>query len=270
MTHPKAFAAGVEAMGLWLWGMAFAKQHRTDGRVHRPAVLGAWGGKRNVMLAKRLVDAGLWIARDDGDWDIHNFEKKGPGRQSSSAERMRRLRSKRKEVTPGDVTCDAGDASGDANEVTLCSTSSSLSVSSDLVSAEDLPDRLPTPPPVETGPPPWFGDAIATVEVQTGESLRPPDCWLRYSGHRGNVGKPMNQRDAVYWLTTVMVPEARKERRAESERRERQAQHPSGPRLVDAPKSPYHELFKPPESGEAPASRELAVAASERLAGLFQ
>lgn len=100
-THPKAFAAGIEAMGLWLWAIAFAKQHRTEGRVHRAAVLGAWGGRRNVMLAKRLVEAGLWSLREDGDWEIHNFVEKGPGSRggSSSKERMRDLRAREKSVT---------------------------------------------------------------------------------------------------------------------------------------------------------------------------
>jgi hypothetical protein len=72
-------------------------------------------------------------------------------------------------------------------------------------------------------PPAWFGEAIATVEVQTGETIRPSDSWLRYSGHRAGKGIAKTPQDAVYWLTTVMVPEARKERRDASDRREREA-----------------------------------------------
>lgn len=132
MTHPKACAAGPEAMGLWLWGQTYAKYHGTTGRLHRVAVLTAWGGKRNIILAKRLVDAGLWLAREDGDWDVHNFEAKAAGRPTSSTERMRRLRDKRK-GDAGDVTCDGENVTGDANSVTSCSTSPSTSLSgSDL------------------------------------------------------------------------------------------------------------------------------------------
>ncbi len=91
-------------------------------------------------------------------------------------------------------------------------------------------ERTDPPPPSEspvigtpTEIPIWFSAAIETVETQTGETLRPPDSWLRYSGHRAGKGVSMGQQDAVYWLTTVMVPESRKERRAESDKRERDA-----------------------------------------------
>lgn len=75
-THPKAIAAGFEAMGLWLFGMLYAHQHETDGTVHRAAVLAAWGGRKNIMLAKKLVDVGLWTEQETGDWTIHNYDKK--------------------------------------------------------------------------------------------------------------------------------------------------------------------------------------------------
>jgi hypothetical protein len=134
-THPKAFAAGVEAMGLWLWGMTHARQHRTGGRLHRAAVLGAWGGRRNVMLAKRLVEAGLWVQRDDGDWDIWNFERKAEG-TSSSKDRMRRLRASKKRdgVTPSD-----------ANSDVTCDAQCSMSISTSISSSPDLASPSPEP-----------------------------------------------------------------------------------------------------------------------------
>lgn len=55
--------------------------------------------------------------------------------------------------------------------------------------------------------------------MDTGEKFAVPEAWIRYSGHRATKGLPVNERDARYWLGTVMVPEARKERRAESDRR---------------------------------------------------
>lgn len=51
--------------------------------------------------------------------------------------------------------------------------------------------------------------------------LRPADCWLRYAGHRADKGKRPEANDARYWLTTVMVPEARKEAAAAARQRER-------------------------------------------------
>ena len=76
ITHAKAFEAGVDAMGLWMWGMCFAQLHATDGHLPRAAVLAAWGGKRNIMLATKLVAAGLWSVNEDGSWSIWNYEKK--------------------------------------------------------------------------------------------------------------------------------------------------------------------------------------------------
>jgi hypothetical protein len=76
ITHEKALAAGVEAFGLWSWGMCYAQLHTTDGRLPRVAVLSALMGKRNIMVAKKLVEVGLWFANDDGSWTIWNYGKK--------------------------------------------------------------------------------------------------------------------------------------------------------------------------------------------------
>lgn len=224
-THPKAYAAGVEAMGLWLWGVAFAKQHNTGGRLPRAVVLAAWGGKRNAVLAKRLVDAGLWILRDDGDWDIHNYAKKGPERApkeiTPGAERMRRFREKRRSdpppsmaspvtgcdashVTESDVSGDANsDRNGDASHVTSRSTSSDLK-SSDLKSSDlgslspaskadpDLPASVSMRAREPAGPPSWFtDDAVDTIEMLTPDVFRAlcklnlNELWLQYLGTLG-------------------------------------------------------------------------------------
>jgi hypothetical protein len=71
ITHEKAEEAGIEAFGLW-----WAQVHASDGRVPRVLALRALGGKRNIMLAKRLVEVGLWVANDDGSWTIWNYTKK--------------------------------------------------------------------------------------------------------------------------------------------------------------------------------------------------
>lgn len=133
--HPKAFAAGVEAMGLWLWGMVHARQQKTRGHISRPAALGAWSGKRNIMLAKRLVEAGLWLAREDGSWDIFNFDSKSAGESTSSTERMRRHRAKRDGVVTSQVA--SRDVTSDASQVTLCSPSLSPSLSLSSLASPD-------------------------------------------------------------------------------------------------------------------------------------
>lgn len=85
ITHEKAELAGIEAFGLWCWAMCWAQVHESDGRVPRVLVLRALSGRRNVMLAKRLVEVGLWSANDDGSWTIHNYTKK-----NQSAEEIQR------------------------------------------------------------------------------------------------------------------------------------------------------------------------------------
>ncbi len=87
VTHEKALSAGVEAMGLWLWGMCQSQIQATNGRLARVAVLTAMGGRRNVVLAKRLVDSGLWIANEDGSWSIWNYEKKNQTREEIQSRR---------------------------------------------------------------------------------------------------------------------------------------------------------------------------------------
>lgn len=224
-THPKAFAAGVEAMGLWLWGIAFAKQHASGGRLHRAAVLGAWGGRRNIMLAKRLVEAGLWVVREDGDWDIHNFEKKGPG-LTSSADRMRRLRERRRSSPPpslgdaSDVTVtspsDAGDANSDVTKRHRCSPSLS---SSDLNSS--LPDKIPNAEVFQVPRPAWVDAVIATVAMATGEMLHADTLWLGYTGSRDHDGRSYTRGDFQKYTTSW----------ASRQKREREREPKTGQRL---------------------------------------
>lgn len=222
-THPKAFSAGVEAMGLWLWAMAFAKEHRTEGRAHRAAVLGAWGGRRNIVLAKRLVAAGLWIAREDGDWDIHNFEKKGPGSipASSGATRQARYRETKRRNAPGDADRDAGDVTRNVTRDVTRVTSASVSVSSSVSSGSDQGGAGGTPPE-------WFIAALAMAD-QAGCPVAPADVparWVQYQGSAANRRLAMTQAGAGSWLVSTIRGERSK---AESER-ERGGGGPRGAR----------------------------------------
>lgn len=210
--HPRADLAGPEAMGLWLWGMAYAKANKTGGRLQRRSVLNAWTGKRNVMLAKRLVEAGLWLARDDGDWDIFNFDVKGPAKKERTPGAIRTERWRHKERHSDAVT----ENSGDVTVTRHCSLSLSNSISSDL--SEGVQGEG------DAGPPDWFAGVLATIEMATGERLDPGPSWLRYRGHRANKRAPMNVRDAEYWLTTVVVPERKRDREETHRRKERDAE----------------------------------------------
>lgn len=157
----------------------------------------------------------------------------------SSADRMRDKRRREREARNGcdarddrdvtDKSCDGGDAP-------------SPLLSSDLISSEGERERE-TPPAADPAPtsadpsPPWFGAVVETVSQTTGEQLRPPECWLRYAGHRAEKGKRPSANDARYWLTTVMVPEAREERRRANRDAERdRSRGGAGPPAKPPPK----------------------------------
>lgn len=133
----------------------------------------------------------------------------------SSAERMRDKRRRDAErvtdVTPRDA-CDVTPVTSDP--VTGRDVTSPL-LSSDLISSssEGEPEREP----------PWFAGVVEAVALATMVDLRVADCWLRYHGHRAGKGKRIEPNDARYWLTTVMVPEARKEAKDAARQRERDA-----------------------------------------------
>jgi hypothetical protein len=97
LVHPKAIAAGVEAMGLWLWAMAWSHKTGANGKIPRAVVVLAWGATKPVIdkLTKRLVSSGLWVATDEG-WEIWNYGKKNAEekarRRQQGRERMARFR----------------------------------------------------------------------------------------------------------------------------------------------------------------------------------
>lgn len=102
--HPKARAAGLDAMGLWVVAGAFSGAYLTEGVVPRWYVE-SWpeGGD----LADRLVRVGLWITHVDG-WEFHDWLEWNPSRDQVEAERkanrerQARYRDKRRsrDVTP--------------------------------------------------------------------------------------------------------------------------------------------------------------------------
>lgn len=74
--HEKFLAVGLDGVGLWLSGLAYARQLTTGGRVPDSA-LHLFGGERPVNAAlQKLVDVGLWL-RVKGGHVIFNYAEKG-------------------------------------------------------------------------------------------------------------------------------------------------------------------------------------------------
>ena len=85
--HPKALAAGLEAMGLWVVGLSYCGQYLTNGHLTRPAASRLAGGRLDELSA-RLVASRLWDLDPSGDgWQIHDFLEFNPSRVEVLAQR---------------------------------------------------------------------------------------------------------------------------------------------------------------------------------------
>lgn len=95
--HTKVVTAGNASMGLWLRAGAWSMQQLTDGFV--PAVIARQLGTR--AEARKLVEVGLWIDKDDG-YQFHQWHPRQPTRlqvlaeRDSASERQRAARERRK------------------------------------------------------------------------------------------------------------------------------------------------------------------------------
>ena len=75
-THAKFRTAGLDGQGLWLAGLAYARQHETDGVVPEIA-LPLFGARRVVDTAlRKLIDIGLW-RKIEGGYVIDKYAEKG-------------------------------------------------------------------------------------------------------------------------------------------------------------------------------------------------
>lgn len=80
--HSKVLAAGNAAIGLWTRAGAWCMQQLTDGYIprHVARTMGS------AAEAKRLVEVGLWVEKDDG-YAFHEWEQRQPSRVQVHAER---------------------------------------------------------------------------------------------------------------------------------------------------------------------------------------
>lgn len=82
--HPKALAAGNEALGMWVRSMSYSCQMLTGGFISSEIVTAMGGAK----IASKLVDAGLWHVADGG-YQFHDWEKYQPCAETEKIKRER-------------------------------------------------------------------------------------------------------------------------------------------------------------------------------------
>lgn len=101
-SHPKVIGAGYEAMGLFLLGLSWSADYLTDGFVPQMQVRRLLVEADDpLVIAQRLVEAGLWDEVEDG-YQVHDYLEYNPSAEKVKAdraaakERMRELREGRK------------------------------------------------------------------------------------------------------------------------------------------------------------------------------
>lgn len=222
-THERAIKAERAcpgAMGLYLFLLLDSRGEQTHGDVDEVVALTSWGGNERYRAkqVEALIAVGL-IDRSDGRLHVRKYDEHNDTPADIAVAREAARKRKKVSRGHGDVTRDS--VVGHA-EVPI-SISYSLSGSgSEIKIPEEIPSARARPDPTAP-PPPWWDAVLATVGMNTGVDLPGGEAWLRYAGHRAGKGLVADQRDALYWLTTVMVPEARKTLTEDARQRERDA-----------------------------------------------
>lgn len=198
--HPKVFAAGTPAVGLYVRCGSWAAQQVTDGVIPKH-VAKMYGTPRMI---KALVDAGLWHQRghdcpsctevDANSYVIHQYLERNPSRletdlaRKAKSERQQRWREgKKKDQAKGDSAADVDgdvDAStprhGDAAPVPtrpVPSPPPSQKEEEELASPDGEPPRIGDRPRIPAPCRPLV-DALTAARLVVGWDLKPAEWFL--------------------------------------------------------------------------------------------
>jgi hypothetical protein len=76
-SHPKAYAAGLEAIGLWTIAGSWSAKHLTNGFISHQTLAKLHPNRNRTWLVRRLVSAGLWEEVGDEGWQFHEWNDDG-------------------------------------------------------------------------------------------------------------------------------------------------------------------------------------------------
>lgn len=190
------------------------------------------------------------IVKGKVTWDGSAFVLADPEyierKRRSGADRMADSRANRKRDA-SDVA-DVAPAASPPSQASRVTDVTDVLISSDLLSSGSGSQIA--------SPPEWWGVVCDQVDQNHGVTLNRGGAWLGYWGHRTDKGRPVNQADALSWLTRVDVPALRKEREDARHRADRDKAFDAKRRFAkDGPEKP-----PPPTKAQSEAfANELAA-----------
>lgn len=96
-SHPKVIKAGGDAAWLFVCAVCYCAEHLTDGVFPKALVPRLSDREDSELLAKRLVENGLWDETQDGDeFIVHDYLDWNPSRVEIQEQRDRRAAASRK------------------------------------------------------------------------------------------------------------------------------------------------------------------------------
>ena len=105
LSHPKMKKAvktkGDAAWCMWSRGLVYTNAYDLDGRIPADVIDELTSDRKPFEVAKLLVDVGLWDARDDGDYQVHDFAEYNDSRaerdlrRRASKERLKKHRDRK-------------------------------------------------------------------------------------------------------------------------------------------------------------------------------
>lgn len=181
-THPKARAAGLAAMGLWVVAGAWSSQHLTDGFVPTWFVKSWPSGQKRAAL---LVENGLWDATENG-WVFHQWDERQPSKEHVEAERAAaRLRQQRHRLSRRDKSVSNGVTNGVSNGYPV-PTRPVVPSGTTSVGARKRATRLPDDWAISTELRDWVVDQGITPEFAIHENTKFVDYWRGVPGLKGS------------------------------------------------------------------------------------
>lgn len=180
-SHPKARAAGLAAMGLWVTAGAWSSQHLTEGFVPDWYVKSWPSGQKR---AANLVESGLWIAVDSG-YRFHQWEERQPTKEQVESERAAaRERQRKHRESKRDAVVSHGVTNGVTNRTPTRPDQTSSSFGTTSRGAKRA-TRIPDDWSISQDLRDWAVDQGYTPEFVVAENAKFVDYWRGIPGQKG-------------------------------------------------------------------------------------